>query len=222
MKRSVQIHMKRFTRDTEGATIIELAIIVPILLLLVLGIFEFGRLGYHETVGHKATDLAARTAAVRPSACDGVGGQIVLPEVYNPPQNSAPRFGTLCRVPSNGGATCAPVATQSCNLQDALAVNNATAQEIWRTVAPLLPGAATPRNVEISYTFDDQLGFLGGPYTPIVTAEIVDLRFQFITPLGALAALAGADGNNQIANSIPFPSMSASLPAEDLGQGLGG
>lgn len=222
MKRSVKIQMKRFIGDSEGATIVELAIIIPVLLLLVLGIFEFGRLGYQETVGHKATDLAARTAAVRPSACDGVSGQFDLPEVYNPPQNSAPRFGTLCRVPTNGGATCAPVATQSCSLQQGIAANNQTAQEIWRTISPLLPGAATPANVEISYTFDGQLGFLGGPYTPIITAEIVDLRFQFVTPLGALAALAGGTGNSQIANSIPFPSMSASLPAEDLGQGLGG
>jgi len=222
MKRSLQNQMKRFARDCGGATIIELAVILPILLLLVLGIVEFGRLGYQETVGHKATDLAVRTAAVRPSACDGVAGEIDLPDVYAPPQNAAPRFGTLCRVPTNGNATCAPVATQSCTLQQAIAAGNPTAQEIWRTVAPLLPGAASPANVEISYDFDGQLGFLGGPYTPIITAEIVNLNFQFVTPLGALAALAGSGGNNQIANTIPFPSMSASLPAEDLGQGLGG
>jgi hypothetical protein len=71
------------------------------------------------------------------------------------------------------------------------------------------------------YTFDPNLGFLGGPYTPIVTVDLVDFDFQFITPLGALANLATGGTDSEIPNAITFPNMSASLPAEDLDQGVG-
>ncbi len=216
--------LRRFARDTDGATLTELAIVVPLLLLLVLGAMEFGRFGFNETLAQKATDLAARTAAVRPSACDGVDGQS-LPENFLPPQDlvSPPRFGTLCRIDAPN--TCAPVPEVSCNLLEASQAGTddarATADEIWRTVSALLPSGATRENLVIRYSFDDELGFLGGPYTPVVTVELENLEFQFISPLGALAALAGADGEG-VANSINFPRMSASLPAEDLGQGIGG
>lgn len=217
--------LQNFAQDENGATLLELAIIIPLVLLLVLGIVDFGRFGYNETMAQKATDLAVRTAAVRPSACDGVGGQITLPATYQPPQNAGatpPRFGSLCRFTSNGVAPCAEVVTQTCTLQAAIEAGNATATEIWQTVSPLVPATASAENVRISYSFDDQLGFLGGPYTPIITAEIVGLNFQFVSPLGALATLAGANNDDQLPNSIAFPSMSASLPAEDLGQGIGG
>lgn len=221
MKQMLLHKSQRFALDEEGATLLELAIIVPMLLLLTFGIMEFGRFGYNETAAQKATDLAARTAAVRPSACDGVGGEIVLPATFQPVTGSNARFGSLCRFNTNGAATCAPVATQSCTLQEGISAGNATAQEIWDTIRFLVPATAQPANVEVSYSFDRNMGFLGGPYTPIITAEIVGLQFQFITPLGALVALAGASDEDQIANTITFPSMSASLPAEDLGQGLG-
>ena len=222
MTRMIGHKLRKFAQDEDAATLLELAIVVPMLLMLCFGIIEFGRFGYNETAAQKATDLAARTAAVRPSACDGVSGEIVLPATFLPPQNSSPRFGSLCRFTTNGVATCATIPTQSCTLQEGIDVGNATAVEIWATVQPLVPATASPANVEVSYTFDSNLGFLGGPYTPMVTAEIVQLEFQFVTPLGALAVVAGADDNDQIATTIPFPSMSASLPAEDLGQGLDG
>jgi Flp pilus assembly protein TadG len=204
--------LKRFAADTDGATLTELVIVLPTLLLLVLGVVEFGRLGHSEAMAQKATELAARTASVRPAVCEDV------PETFEPvtvTSGTPPRFGTLCRV----GNVCATpdVPERTCTLAE----NNATADEIWQTIAPLLPGTATRANVQLRYTHDDRMGFLGGPYTPIVTAELVGLEFQFITPLGALANLATAGGGSEIANSITFPNMSASLPGEDLGQGAG-
>ncbi len=214
MKNVFSYRLRAFASDTNGATLTELAIIIPVLLLLVFGAVEFGRFGYNETVAQKAMDIAARTAAVRPAVCNGV------PDTFQPPASSAgnpPRFGTLCRMDANA---CAPVPEASCLLSEA--AGNATAEEIWSTIAPLVPSGATPANIRIRYTFDDTLGFLGGPYTPIVTAEFENFNYQFITPLGALAGVAGSGSTNAIGNTIVFPSMSASLPAEDLNAGIGG
>ena len=216
MKRFAHTTLKRFGSDTDGATLTELAIVLPTLLLLVLGAVEFGRLGYSETLAQKATDIAARTAAVRPAVCVGV------PAEFGPIEDTSltpPRFGTMCRVTG----VCAPVLERKCWLSDDLSADTElmteVKTEIWQTIAPLLPRDAAPGNVQIRYTFDERLGFLGGPYTPIVTAELVDLRFKFVTPLGVLASLVSTGGDTEIPNSITFPNMSASLPAEDLGHG---
>ncbi len=225
MKKQFELLLRRFAREDKGALLVELVIIIPLLLLLVFAVIEFGRFGYSETIAQKATDLAVRTAAVRPSACDGVAGQGTLPATFQPPQNpggTPPRFGTFCRVGTGANPVCATIADQACTLDQALASNNASAVEIWNTIAPLVPRNATPANVRIAYTFDSELGFLGGPYTPIVTAEIVNLQFNTVFNLGGLGSLARGGGQaSSILTNITFPSMSASMPAEDLGQGLG-
>ena len=72
------------------------------------------------------------------------------------------------------------------------AATNATASEIWDRINPLLPVNATIDMMQFSYSFDPKLGFLGGPYTPMVTVELNLNDFQFASPLAALANAAGA------------------------------
>jgi Flp pilus assembly protein TadG len=56
--------MKRFIRDAKGQAMVELALILPILLLLVFGITEFGRIfGTHLILTHSARE-GARAATV--------------------------------------------------------------------------------------------------------------------------------------------------------------
>ena len=106
------------------------------------------------------------------------------------------------------------MATVSC----AGAAGNATADEIWARVQPLLPPDATIDNLRFEYRFDSNLGFLGGPYTPMVTVEITPPDFQFTSPLGAMAvALGGAGGG--LGTARPYGAFSVSLPAEDLANG---
>lgn len=112
---------------------------------------------------------------------------------------------------------------------------------------PILPSNARPNNIRLSYSYDANLGFAGGPYVPMVEVGIVTadnvaggsnvianaaaLRFQFFTPIPAMAALVGgaAVANIDPANtggspgpSIPFPDLSVSMPGEDLNQGTNG
>ncbi|MEX5729749.1 hypothetical protein Ga0609869_003102 [Rhodovulum iodosum] len=198
--------------DTAGTTLVEFAIVLSLFLLLFLGLIDFGRMSFNWVMAQKATQMAARIATVRPPVCGG------LPEFHSrgtvPTGTTAPGYGTFCRTAS---WVCADPGTFSCPG----ASTNATAQEIWDRVAPLLPNTATVANLQFTYDFDSQLGFLGGPYTPMVTVELQNMQFDFVSPLGGLAQLAGA-GSSSLGSPISMPSFSASLPGEDLAAGNDG
>lgn len=212
MKPRARIPADDLLADDSGTTLVEFAIVLPIFLLLFLGTIDFGRFGAEYMMAQKAMQLAARTAAVRPAACAGV--PTVNLRGATPAGTTPPRFGTVC---SAAATVCVNPGTISC----AGNVSNPTVAEIWGAVSPILPNGATPANLLFRYDYDPDLGFLGGPYVPIVTVEIQNLNFQFATPLGALALVAGS-GPTSLGAAIPFPPMSNSLPAEDLAQGEAG
>jgi hypothetical protein len=113
--------------------------------------------------------------------------------------------------------------TQTCSGSTVNATYD-TAGEIWTRVSPLMPSGATRANLTYTYTFDPKMNFLGGPYVPMVTVQVTGLTFSFTSPLprlGNLAAGQGATGASTFGN-IPFPSMSVSLPGEDLDLGVNG
>ena len=82
-----------------------------------------------------------------------------------------------------------------------------------------MPPNAEIGNLSIRYTFDQNLGFLGGPYTPMVTTELSLPDFEFISPVGAFVGLFGANGPVTLVESLTYSNFSVSLPAEDLAQG---
>jgi len=225
--------LRRFKVSEAGASLIEYAIVITLFLLMFFAILDFGRLGFNWVMTEKAMQRAVRIAVTRPPICPGV------PETHERGVNDTVSYGALCR---DDGGNCQNAGQQSCVLSAApincADASIATANEIWCLINPILPSNATPRNVRVSYTFDPNLGFLGGPYTPMVEVAVVtaddvpnlensdELRFQFITPLPGLAALVGGgtptnlrDSGEDGAADIAFPDMSVSMPAEDLSQG---
>ncbi len=202
----------RFATDEDGSTLVEFAIVMPVFLLMLFGLIDFGRLGFEYVMANKAVQLAARVAIARPPACPGVPSVNVRGTL--PSGSVPPFFGTNCRSAAN---VCATAATVTCN-GDA---SNATAAEIWGDIAVLMPSGAVPSNLKFTYAYTSDLGFLGGPYEPMVTVEIRNLNFQFVTPLAALAAVAGSAGS-ALPMQLPFPALSVSLPAEDLALGEAG
>jgi hypothetical protein len=201
------------SRDERGVTLVEFAIALAVFLLIMFGLIDFGRLGFSYVMAEKAMQRAARIATVRPPACAGVPTENVRPP--SAPGVTPARFGTYCR---DGAGVCANPGTFTCSG----AASNPTANEVWQAISALLPNDATIANIRFSYSFDQNLGFLGGPYVPVVTAELQNLTFSFVSPLGALAGLAGAAGAGGIDDDITFPSLSVSLPGEDLAQGTNG
>lgn len=201
--------LTRFARDETGATMVEFAMVLALLLLIIFGLIDFGRLAFHIVTAERSMQIAARVAAVRPPACAGV------PSIHrrSASASSTPEFGTNCNA---GSDICADVGTITCNGDS----GNDTAWEIWRLVQGSLPVDADISALRFSYAFDPDLGFLGGPYVPMVTVELDNVTFEFISPLSALAALAGATATStEIDADITLPSMSVSLPGEDLAMG---
>lgn len=196
-----------FRRREDGASLVEFALVVPLFLLLAFGVLDFGRLGFSYVMAQKATERAVREVVVRTPVCDG------LPLVNLRGDTSEAlgemRYGTSCQANS---LLCSNPGAVTCDA----ASGSATGADIFAQVEALLPTNAGPEHLHFTYAFDENLGFLGGPYTPLVTVELRDLDFEFVTPIGALANLLTANNDGEIGQSFGFPSMSTSLPGEVL------
>ena len=197
-------------RNESGSVLVEFAIVISLFFFLFFAAIDLGRLFSSFVLSESGTDIAIRIAVVREPACAGV------PDRHTRgPAVSAPRFGTSC---SFVAGTCADVGTITC----AGVATNATAAEIWGRIKTLMPNGTTIPDLKFSYSFDPNLGFLGGPYTPMVTVFLNPPPFQFISPLGGLASAAGASNPGTLGSNITYPTFSVSLPGEDLALGDAG
>ncbi|MBA3910763.1 MAG: hypothetical protein C0524_13020 [Rhodobacter sp.] len=207
-------HVTSFLRDEDGTTLVEFAMVISLFLLIFFGLIDFGRLAYHIVTSERAMHAAARIAAVRPPACPGVPEFLTLSSLA--PASTEYEYGTNCNF--GGSSICADPETLPCLGE----MSNPTAAEIWSAVGVVLPPGSDVSNLRFSYTYDARMGFLGGPYVPVVTVELEDVPFTFVTPLAGLAALVGATGGSSLGPTITMPLMSVSLPGEDLAQGEDG
>ena len=195
-------------RDEEGATLVEFALVTGIFLFLFFGLVDFARLGFTTVLAEKATEAAVRMAVVSAPICADVPKVTQRSLITGTLSLDLPN-GTRC---SARAGLCVPARTVSC-LGSA---SQPDAARIWARVAGLMPTHASVENLRFSYSFDPDLNHVGAPYAPVVTVEIANLDFDFISPLGRLAVFAGASGAGDLGGSFRFASMSASLPAEDL------
>jgi Flp pilus assembly pilin Flp len=208
--RTLTLAVRDFCADENGASLVEFSLVVTLFLFLLFGMVDFGRIGHAWVGANKATQLAARLAAVRPPACSGV----TFPPLNLRGTNTSLSFGSLCRAASG---VCANPGTFTCQG----VASNATAQEIFTAVRPLVPPGTTIGQMRYSYAFDPNLGFLGGPYVPMVTVEFTSVNFTFVSQLGAfVTALTGQ--TSTLGAPLSLPGMSVSLPGEDLALGTDG
>lgn len=206
-----------FGRDTAGAALVEFSVVVILFFLGMFAVIDFGRLAFTGVSTETAVRLATRIAVTRPPVCAGVPDRNLRSVVAPPSGTQPPRFGTSCSV---GSYVCLSASTVTCNGS----AGNPTASEIWTRIAPLMPSGATVADLSFSYRFDGNLGYLGGPYVPMVTVEArrsgAGLPYTFLSPLGPLATAAG--GGSGSYGTINLPRYSVSLPAEDLAVGEAG
>lgn len=78
MLRNLKHRMSRIVRRDDGSSIIELAIVFPILLILFVGSAELGRLFYTYTTLAKATKVGARYLSVSRNAVNGTVTEIPI------------------------------------------------------------------------------------------------------------------------------------------------
>ena len=147
---------------------------------------------------------------VRPAVCP-------IPETHAPrapdPAQPTPQFGTNCSDPSS---PCNVEPTATCSVT--AAGESATADEIWNIVGAAFPPGTGVDDLEFTYAYDPNLGFLGGPYTPQVTVELTGARFRFLTPLGRFSQLAAMQAGIDYARG----ELIVTMPGEDLNLGTGG
>lgn len=79
----MRVLYRRFARETQAGPIVEFAIIVPVLLLLLLGVVDFGRAFFQQNSLVSAAREGARFGAVQGNLCDAgtvtnVRGRVVL------------------------------------------------------------------------------------------------------------------------------------------------
>jgi Flp pilus assembly protein TadG len=202
---TMRSRVQLLVRDERGGPLAEFALVIALLFVVAILVFEMSRFFMRAAMAEYATHLAVRVAAVRPPVCPGV------PEFNERASGSEARFGTMCSDPS---APCVAVATQTCTGT----AGNAVVDEIFGVVQPLLPGDATPANLQFQYE-STNLGFLGGPYVPMTSVSLQNLQHAFILPLGQLFAPWGGAGGS---GTVPLGPLTAAMPGEDLNVGTGG
>ena len=206
MMRALDPWLSPFVRNEAGAALVEFAIVAALFFLLLFGVIDFARLGFSAVWAEKATEQAVRMATVRPAVCPDV-----------PRVNRRGLIGTLSIDIPNGtrctdrSGLCHAPDTVSCTGS----LDHPTSAAIWARVAPIMPHGTGPENLRFSYSYDPALNRVGAPYAPIVTVELTNVRFDFVSPLGGLARAAGGAGG-RLGNSFAFASMSASLPSETI------
>lgn len=205
-----------FLREESGAAMVEFAIVSAVYFLAFFQLLGFGLFASNNLMAEKATQLAARIAVARPAVdwCDGTG----VPErITTSGLIPAPRFGTNCRAGAN---TCASVASVSC----AGSTGDVTANEIWTRIQPMVPQGTVIGDLLFTYTFDANLGYLGDPYTPMVTVEltVANDNPELLSLFSTISRLAQNAGGGAGFNAPQYRVISISLPAEDLNSGTGG
>jgi len=183
-------------RDQRGTTLVEMAMVFPIVLFTTVSIMEFGNLFHQWILAEKATQMGARYAVTANMAATGVpecGVQTSVP--IGTPCRNVPGSATWTRTCTAGGG--------GCNAADFAAIVGSM-QGIYSRIAPA--------NVVVEYS-GTGLGFIGrGKPVPNVTVRLQDMQFQFVV-LGSLTR--GLFGG-ALADAIAMPDFRTTLPGEDL------
>lgn len=221
----ISARIRHWLRDEAGTALVEFSIVLTLFFLVFFAVIDFGRLMYSYVHAEKAAQLAVRIATVREAVCAGV------PDTHERSDAAGNiQSGTTCEYNTGSGgagATC-KAASFSCGsitrtgtnmTYTALDTTHPTVQEIWNRIENLMPPGTDETVLNFRYDFDPALGFIGGPYTPIVTVEFDLPDFQFVSPVGGLMALARGQTGGAQAGDIAYPRFSVSLPAEDLNNG---
>jgi len=209
--------LNHFLPDQLGAVMVEVAIMLSITLVLVLGAIDFLLLFYQWNAAAKAAQIGARLAAVSDPVALGLNGLshgVVSVSVL--PGAAMPKFVITC---DGRTATCTCTGVRPCwgvRGYDRAAMNTIvfgrgssscsdakSADQVG--MCDIFP-RITPANVKIVYT-QTGLGYAGRPGGPMptITLSIQNLPFRFYF-LGGLIGL----------RNLHIPESTTSITAEDL------
>ncbi|KUM25679.1 pilus assembly protein TadE [Mesorhizobium loti] len=206
--------LKRFARSEDGATMVEMAIAMTLLLSLTLGFVDFGYAFYQWNAATKAVEIGARLASIS----DPVAGALATAAPTSSPGAPvvAGAYGPfVCTYNNAGTGSCSNSGNFSAAAfsrifrGDTANTSNDACPALGANQRPgmchFFPGLRR-RNVVVTYTATG-LGYqtrLGGP-VPTITVSLQNINFQFFF-LGGLLGF----GN------MTMPSMLSTVTGEDL------
>lgn len=205
--------LKQFIKSEDGATMVEMAISMTLLLMLTLGFVDFGYAFYQWNAATKAVQVGARLAAVS----DPVAGALMTAAPTTTPGAPvvAGAYGPFaCTYTSGGTGTCSnsgaftAAAFSRIFRGDTANTNDDACPDPTINQRPgmchFFPGLLR-RNVVVTYSATG-LGYqtrLGGP-VPTITVSLQNINFQFFF-------LGGFGFGN-----MTVPSMLSTVTGEDL------
>lgn len=195
----------RLLAASRGSTAVEFALTVPLLIILLFGIIDGGRLIYTINRAEKATQMGVRYAAATDMVPAGLATYSFVIQGGIPQGQLIPESafgGAIC---TETGCTCQPSATcPPLGTADLVAFNR-----IVTRMQAAMP-EITASNLIVEYNYSG-LGFAGDPngsdVAPLVIVSLTGMQFQPTLTFGATislpdfrAALTLEDGTGAISN----------------------
>ncbi|ESY23327.1 TadE/TadG family type IV pilus assembly protein [Mesorhizobium sp. L103C105A0] len=200
---------RRFCAEQSGATMVEMAIALPLLLTLLLGFVDFGYAFYQWNAGNKAVQAGARLAQIFTPVAIGLPSETLTQSDITKVGTAVPAgtYDYVCAA-STAGVACCSIGGGLCNPVNASqvafdAIYDGTANRAgMHDFLPMLEKS----EVRIEYAASG-LGYWTRPSGPVptITVSIKNHPFQFFF----LAGLLGF-GN------ITMPSMLSTVTGEDM------
>ncbi|WP_224279551.1 TadE/TadG family type IV pilus assembly protein [Nocardioides lacusdianchii] len=133
----------KITRGERGASAVEFALVMPILLLMLVGIINFGLLFGQNLALSNAARQAARYAVVQGNSCDAVKGQAV--SAASPLVSMTTANVTVSRP---GLASCSGATTEACKSSNVNLTDNVTVTLTYTAQVPVgsfVPGLGSTK-----------------------------------------------------------------------------
>ncbi|WP_136617269.1 MULTISPECIES: TadE/TadG family type IV pilus assembly protein [Mesorhizobium] len=199
-----------FWRNQSGATMVEAAIAMPMLLTLLLGFVDFGYAFYQWNAGNKAVQAGARLAQISAPIASGLLLEAITPSDSLDVGKAVPinTYSYICTASAAGVVSCTCGTGATCQN---LTVNQAAFDFIF-SGSSNRPGMLTflptllKSEVQIQYQASG-LGYWTRPSGPVptITVSIEKHPFQFFFLAGFLGF-----------GTITMPSMLSTVTGEDM------
>ena len=197
-----------FARCRRGATAAEFAMVLPLALLLLFGIFDVGRYAWEVNQAEKAVQMGARYAVATALVADGLNTYEL--EDYNTHCGGGLRPGdpvcreALGRIACTGSGSAATCTCEQAPCPDTGAVNDQAFANIVARMRYIMPRIA-PENVTVRYA-GSGLGYAADPavdddenplsdIAPVVTVQVHGLTMRAMVMFGGEIALPRASSS---------------------------